>query len=141
MTIDTRTDAERRYDAQRLSRMPIADQAQPHADKPLSAAEETILNHLLSVSRANGDTKTPLVTLANGATIVGTHERDGSANCVLLEAGDGHFYYDGVAFAGDWADFYVEEMTLDQAMKLRAFFASDMMDKLIDAAKSWCKPA
>ncbi len=47
MTTDTRTDAERRYDAERDGTLYTAQPT--HTDEPLSADEETVLNILLAI--------------------------------------------------------------------------------------------
>jgi hypothetical protein len=173
MTLDTRTDAERRYDETRLSRTP-ADQGpfgvDPNIDEMIATFErleaagtEEILR-LASAPKqpviritADGtpnkydtgewkmewlDVRTPIATLPDGSIISGTHNVDGAPWCTHLESEDGQFYCgpDGV-MAGDWDDVSFEDLTLEQALKLRDLFTSGRLQTLIDAAKAWCKPA
>ena len=146
--MDTRTPQEREYDRLALSTredpwQPIIevllDAVKP--DIPLSADEERALDLILG-TRDNRwlDVRTPLVTLPDDAKIVGTHDTDGTPWCAWLQAGDGQFHCgpDG-GLSGDWAGFYFEELTLEQAEKLRELFNSPLLQTLIDTAKAWCK--
>jgi hypothetical protein len=146
-SIDTRTPAEIEYDRLALS----SRTAQP-ADEPLSADEEKILSALIRITADGTPNKydtgewsmhwtkveTPIITMPDGSTIVGTYEVDGSRDCVHLQSKDGQFYCgpDG-GLSGDWADHYFEELTQEQVEKLRELFTGPLLPTLIDAAKAW----
>ncbi len=149
---DLRSDAEKRYDAERdgtlytaqPERSPLFYELKAwidsHFDGDTLTDQEKLVLQLITMRQPTEPADTPLLTFEDGSTISGTYEDDGERACVHLQAQDGQFYaaFDG-SISGDWGDHYFEELTIAQIEKLRELFSSPLLPALIDAAKAWCK--
>lgn len=132
-TTDTRTDAERRYDAERDGTLYTA---QPIADEPLSPDEETILTILLAETKH----REAFGQLAGGTLIYGLFEGGQRSPCAnittsewcLTADNDGHF-------AGGTRDQRItfEDWSLSDIAALRNLLNSDAIERLHAAAVAW----
>ena len=147
MTTDTRTPAERRYDAERdgsLYARPAALQDNPRVDLPLLPEEATILAHLRAGLALDLPAGVQFGQLADGTPIMGDFEPGGAAGqrsgVVSIDTPSWSLHADAdgmIAGQNARESISFDTLTYQDVIELRALVASDTFERLYTAAVAW----